>query len=512
MLPAVTEGESTHSEEPPRRRRDWSPDDYIALIAVTAIAAITRFFRLSNPDKFIFDEVYYANEACLYMRGAERLCDFPKSGPPAEVHPPLAKWMMGVGIEAFGFEAFGWRIVSAVIGVATVALLYMLGRKLLGSTLGASVAAGLLALDPLHFVHSRTALLDLYPAFFGVAAFLFLLYDRDRMIAEDEGTRSSGLFARPWRLAAGLAAGAATASKWSGGLVLIAVIALTTVWEVSRGRELGWWPATRRFLIREGPTIVLYLGVVPFVFYVLTYVGRLQGPVLDPLAEGSWAREWLRYQTNALDFHRSLAARHGYESPPATWILMKRPLLYWAEESGDQKSSVYALGNPLIWWPAIVAFGYLLWRWIRSRDYRSHRGFILAGITATYLIWLVLAPRRDAVFLFYILPAVPFICLAMAAVVTKEFQGRLRTVGTTVVAVLAVGWFFAYYPIIANVPISVERWDAQMLFDDCEKPERKEVVTNTVTQAIDRQTTIVKTNRRTRTDTKNIPPDGWCWT
>jgi 4-amino-4-deoxy-L-arabinose transferase-like glycosyltransferase len=317
--------------------RAWGSNDSIVLFAITAIAAFSRVFRLSSPDRLVFDETYYAKESCFYLEASKQLCEWPKS-PPAEVHPPLAKWLMGVGIKIFGFEAFGWRIVSVLAGVISVVLLYLLARKLLGSTLAAGTAAGILALDPLHFVHSRTALLDIYPMLFGVAAFLFLAYDRDRMMRASAGER--GVWARPWRLAAGLAGGAATASKWSGGLVLAGVIVITLVWEVGRRREQGWGRAFLETLRREGPSMVVYLGLAPFAFYVATYIGRLEGPVLDPMAQGSWAREWLRYQTNAFTFHRNLQAHHGYESPPALWILMKRPLLYWSEQSGENKSSI----------------------------------------------------------------------------------------------------------------------------------------------------------------------------
>lgn len=498
-------------EEGRSATRDWGPGDGLMLFGVTAIAAITRIFRLGLPERFAFDEVYYAKEACFYLEASKSLCKLPKT-PAAEVHPPLAKWLMGLGIETLGFNSWGWRIVAAIFGVLGVVLLYLLARKIFHSSIAAVVAAGLLAFDPLHFVQSRAALLDIFPATFGVAAFLFIAYDRDRMLKEtEEAGPKRGLLARPWRLAAGLAAGAATASKWTGGLMLIAVVLLTIAWEVARRRDRGWGSAILQTARQETLSIALFLGLVPFVVYVTSYIGLLEGAVLQPFADHSWAREWLRYQTNAFTFHRGLRSPHGYESSPIAWIALKRPLLYWNEIGGGNQASVYALGNPLIWWPSVVALGYMFVRWLRQRDWRGPEGMILTGFALTYLAWLVLAPGRTAVFLFYLLPAIPFMCLAIAYVVTVVAQGRLRKVAVVATTILSAGWFFLYYPIIADVPISTDRWEAQMFFDDCDKKPRRDRESHTVTQAIDRQTTIIKTRVVTETNTKNYPPEGWCW-
>jgi dolichyl-phosphate-mannose--protein O-mannosyl transferase len=155
--------------------------------------------------------------------------------------------------------------------------------------------------------------------------------------------------------------------------------------------------------------------------------------------------------------------------------------------------------------------GYLFVRWIRTRDWRQPEGFILLGFAATYLAWLVLAPARPAVFLFYILPALPFMFLAVAYVVGVITTGVARKIAVVAVGILSVGWFFLYYPIIGNVPISFDRWDAQMFFQDCHVPPHRELETHTVTQAINRETTIIKTRIRTEDKTKDFPPTGWCW-
>ena len=81
---------------------------------IIAFALILRLWRLSLPKGYIFDEVYYAKNANSLIRNGVEL----NSQGQAEfiVHPPLGKWLIGIGIKIFGNNEFGWRISAAVIG------------------------------------------------------------------------------------------------------------------------------------------------------------------------------------------------------------------------------------------------------------------------------------------------------------------------------------------------------------------------------------------------------------
>ena len=48
--------------------------DLVALLAVTALAAGLRLFQLGRPAQLMFDEVYYAKDACWYVNAAESPC------------------------------------------------------------------------------------------------------------------------------------------------------------------------------------------------------------------------------------------------------------------------------------------------------------------------------------------------------------------------------------------------------------------------------------------------------
>ena len=57
----------------PRTARWGGAKDVTALLIVTAVAAGLRLFRLGHPGRLIFDEIYYARDACWYVKAAASL-------------------------------------------------------------------------------------------------------------------------------------------------------------------------------------------------------------------------------------------------------------------------------------------------------------------------------------------------------------------------------------------------------------------------------------------------------
>lgn len=506
----------------------WSNRDWVALGCLTFIAFVLRVLQLDDPQKYIFDETYYAKDSCFYLHGPSApVCsipDFPAGDSEITwVHPPLAKWLIAIGVRIFGHDSFGWRIAPLLAGVITIAIFYLLARKLLGSTLPAAFATGLLVIDPLHFVQSRTSMLDIFVPMFGLAAFLFLLFDRDRILdrlaAPEEYEGRNGLLDRPWRIAAGAAGAAAVACKWSGGLILIAVIILSVAWELkARGMD-GRGSVVVRFLKEELASIVLWLFVLPIAFYLFTYIGRMDGDVFAaPWSQGSWWRAVWDRQIAMYNFHADLTAHHNYESPAWSWMLIKRPVSY--DFCGGQGcvppiaegnvKEIFATGSPFVWWSSILAIGYVAFRWVRRTGLARPEGFILAGFAFTYLPWLLIGATsgRGAVFIFYLLPTIPFMCLALAYVLTRLGDSWEAKATLTLFTAGAIGVFAFYYPMLTNGAISQKGWESRIwVFDNCDKPPGPEV-TNTITETISGKPT---TRETITNDNSSIPPGGWCW-
>lgn len=480
--------------------RDWSRADTVALVVVTLIAGVLRFVRVANPRSLVFDETYYAKDACWYVNVSEALCD--TGSEITQVHPPLSKWLIAIGIRLFGHNSFGWRISAVVFGTIAVALLYLLARKVLGSTTGATVAAALLAFDFLHFVQSRIAMLDVFAVTFGIACVLFAVYDRDRHLKR--GRPPDRL--RSWRLASGAAGGAAAACKWTGALFLVMVIVLIVAWEWSARRKEGAsrGAALKRLVAQESVTIVLWLVIVPLAVYGATFFGRIEWN------EGNWLQAFVDRHRYMADFHTGLASHHSYESPAWSWLLIKRPVSYFFETDAQGRyKEIFATGNPFVWWPAVLAVIYAGVRWFRSRDNWGAEAIVVLGFSATYLVWLVLSAwtQRPATFLFYVLPTVPFLCLAIGYVATRIGRSWEARAAIGLFGIGTIALFGFYYPLLANVAIPQSDWDRRIWqFDDCDVEGIETSVD--VTQTSNGKVTTFATTSNT---TESIPPEGWCW-
>jgi dolichyl-phosphate-mannose-protein mannosyltransferase len=492
-------------------RRAWSRIDWLALASVAAGAGILRFAGLARPIGFVFDEIFYAQNGCLYTLGPAA-CGIDQLA--SSRHPPLANWLIGLGIQLFGYHEFGWRVTAALAGTLTVAVLYVLVRLLLAdhvaptaATVGAFVAAGLLAVDFLHLVQSRVAMLDVFVTLFVVLAILFVVLDgtRARGDTERRGLRATVerlSLGRPWLLLTGLSLGAATASKWSGAYAGLAVVTILLAYEMRAAHPDPGAAGQQRFMPRlcavirqEFPRSVVLLGAVPLVVYLASYIGHVPGWWLAwPWESGSFWRGIWDHQISMLRFHVSTTRNHPYESPPWSWLLLKRPVAYYFRIDGASYREILAMGNPLTWWAGGVALVVLAVTWVKrgARDVAPEL-VIVAAALGTFLPWLVLTGSRGFVFIWYLLPSVPFLCAALgvlAAWAWASVRGRVAILAAGVA--VAVSFLF-FFPVLTAQPLSPHDWSARIWFTDCARPGAPTL--ELPNDVID----------------KGPPPNGWCW-
>ncbi|MFI1101072.1 dolichyl-phosphate-mannose--protein mannosyltransferase [Streptomyces melanogenes] len=511
-------------------------------LLVTLVAGVLRFWKLGSPDAVIFDETYYAKDAwALINRGYEgawpkdvdkSIIKDPSSVPiPTDpgyvVHPPVGKYLIGIGEKWFDFTPFGWRFVMAVLGTLSVLMLCRIGRRLFRSTFLGCLAGLLLAVDGLHFVMSRMALLDLVVMFFVLAAFGCLLIDRDRARArlaaalpesEDGDLRPDATVAeglrlglRPWRIAAGVMLGLAAGTKWNGLYVLVFFCVMTVLWDAGARRTAGAVRPYRAVLRKD--VLPAFVSTVPVALatYLASWTGwfmtdkgyfrdwahgrdglspdhvklPLLGKVSLPQFDMSWMPESLRslwhYEAEVYSFHVNLHDKHTYQSNPWSWIVLGRPVSYFYESpspgtdgcpsdtSGKCAREVLALGTPLLWWAACFAILYVLWRWVFRRDWRA--GAIVCGIAAGWLPWLLYQDRT--IFFFYAVVFVPFLCLAVAMMIgailgppgSDERRRAIGAIGAGVLVLLIVWNFIYFWPLYTGTAIPLDSWRNRMWLD-----------------------------------------------
>lgn len=474
------------------RSRSLAP--VLAVLAATLLAGALRLWDLGDPPSRMFDEVYYSKAGCLFVGFAQDECGIRKEAERgwveqyhdvgSWVHPPLGKWAIGAGELAFGPDAFGWRVSAAVAGTLTVAVVAIAVQLLFGSAVWTFAAGLLLAVENLSFVQSRIAMLDVFLAFWVVLAFLFLLLDRrwiERRTPQPEDDDApiavpSPLF-RPWRLAAGGSLGAACATKWSGVLALAAAGLLALGWEISRRRQAGVRRPLLGTLFRESLGLVLAFLIVPAIVYVVSYADWYAHFGID-------AKAWWGLQEGIADQHldgfepydpKTGEPTHPYQSQPWTWLLLLRPVLYFADYPGELRKVILAVGNPVVFWLSIPAIAYIAVAWRKRRDWRA--GLAIVPIVLQYAPWFF-ASRVQ--FLFYMTPIVPFLVLADTYLLRDLARVRLAGAGSAEeergvrpflplavgLVVVAVGLFAFFWPVLTGRPMTTDAWSRRMWFGD----------------------------------------------
>jgi dolichyl-phosphate-mannose--protein O-mannosyl transferase len=395
---------------------------------IIAFALILRLWRLSLPKGYIFDEVYYAKNANSLIRNGVEL----NSQGQAEfiVHPPLGKWLIGIGIKIFGNNEFGWRISAAVIGTLSVVLIYFITKELFKSVFLSNIAAALMAFDGLALVMSRVALLDIFLMFFILLAFYFLV--------------------KNYLWLSGIAIGLAAATKWSA-IFLIPFFILLTL-NYLQIEPIKWLKRAAQFIF------------LPSLIYLISWSGWI-------FTSGGWDRQsgsniftslW-KYHIAILDFHRSLAETHSYAANPWSWLILGRPTSFFYETpTGCGVSScsqeILAIGTPILWWAGIFAIALTFGFFVANRDRIST--LILAGIAGTYLPWFLIQSRTT--FYFYAISILPFLILALIYTfkwVLKYGDYRKQIIAFLVVVAIN---FIYFLPVLLGIEIPYSQWLSRM--------------------------------------------------
>jgi 4-amino-4-deoxy-L-arabinose transferase-like glycosyltransferase len=337
----------------------------LTLVAILAVAAVLRFWGLGAglPHAPGVDEPEIMNRAVGMMKSGDfnpRFFDYPSLYIYVQFLAATIQFLLGATagtwrslqeVSAADFYFWG-RAITATLGTLTVLLVYLAGQR--WGTRHALFAAALMAIVPLHVRESHFVLTDVPVTFFVALAFVLTL-------RAGEQARARAFL---W---AGVAAGLAAGTKYTGALVL--VLPLAAAWMTPGARPSRVAAA----LAAAGGFFGAYFLVAPYT-------------ILDLPA--------------FLDGYAKLAGAYRSTPPDAGWAIAFKHL------------------NMNLKWPAMLAvLGGVVFAIVRTIRGPGRLRWAVAVLFPLLYFWFV--SRQSLIFGRYLLPVLPFACvLAGAAIVS----------------------------------------------------------------------------------------------
>ena len=432
-------------------------------IAIVCLGSIgLRFWGLGRFNVFVFDEFYYAKFANNYLTNTKFF----------NSHPPLSQYLIAIGIwigdrlpigqdttntlTGSLHSTFSYRWMNALFGSFITPIVAALAYQLSQRMSYAFLAALFISLDGLFLVDSRYALNNIYLVFFGLLGQLLV-------VMASKNTQDRRLLL----VGAGISFGASAACKWNGLWFLLGIYALLVIaklWQIiksDRQSSIITNSILDRFATIGIIEIVICLLVTPIAIYSLLWIPHLiQNPTPN----------FIDVQWSILNYHEKVGNGvkiHPYCANWYTWLLMTRPLAYYFKQyKPDYYYDVHAMGNPLLWWFALVAIFRSIWLIIKGFSLKPIRElnidrlnvpiFMVVNYAANLLPWVKVT---RCLYIYHYMGAVLFAIMGLAWLVDLGLRSSSKfwqAAGLTTIFSVAASFVF-WLPIYLG--LSIEKSD-----------------------------------------------------
>ncbi len=141
------------------------------LFTVSILLTLPLFFyKLGQTSLVSWDEAWYGEIARNIIKSGD-LINLTWNSSPYFDHPPTGFWLMAAAYKLFEINEFWTRFPSAIAGITSIILLYLLGKKLFNPLVGISSAIALSSAIWFIF-RSRSGNLDIILTMFFLLTFL----------------------------------------------------------------------------------------------------------------------------------------------------------------------------------------------------------------------------------------------------------------------------------------------------------------------------------------------------
>jgi dolichyl-phosphate-mannose-protein mannosyltransferase len=303
----------------PKSQSGW--DYRLALVVLTILAFITRFYKISYPNEVVFDEVHFGKFASYYL---QRTYFF-------DVHPPFGKllfafmgWLIGYDGH-FLFDNIGdsyienkvpyvaLRAMPATLGALTIPVVFLIMWESGYSLPACVLAAGLVLFDNAHVGEDRLILLD--ASLVLSMALSILCYVRFYKLRHEPFGRKWW----KWLLLTGVCLSCVISTKYVGvfTFVTIGAAVLVDLWNLldinrpSGALSMAHW--SKHFAARAFALII-----VPFFFYLFWFqvhfaILTRSGPgddFMTPEFQETLSDNLMSAQSIGIQYYDTITIRH----------------------------------------------------------------------------------------------------------------------------------------------------------------------------------------------------------
>ena len=270
-------------------------------LGLLCLGVLWRLVDLDYPRTFSFDEHHFVSNARNYIAHRADWND----------HPPLGKLVLVPAMLLFGDRGLGWRLSSAILGLAMVGLAGLFTAKIFESKRAGLFAATFLAIDGFFISYARSALIDNPLTACMYAALALMLWARSLR----------------WFAAAGICVGLAVSSKWTGVCVLLLAPLLL------RRAGKSVWHALWMFALASLAYVAIGIAALHLTRQPISMAGMMRS---------NWA---------LLQHHAGFTVwDNGASSKWYTWPFLIHPIITHFERlGGEVVRASSTIGNPLLW-------------------------------------------------------------------------------------------------------------------------------------------------------------------
>jgi len=262
------------------------------LIVLILIAGAILLCNLGAGSLLSWDEAVYA-QVSKEMLKSNNYIDLTWAGNQWSDKPPLYMWMTAISYKIFGINEFAVRLFSALCGIGTVIVTYLLALKLYSRR--AAIAASLVLLSTLHFIWaSRVGMLDAALTFFiSLSLYCFLLGAERKIflflsalafgcafLTKGFGALLIPIILAVYMMIAGKTRLAREPALWAG---LSVALVLAGAWHLMAlahyGKEFITDYVTKHLISRVGQAVEGHTGTIFTYFKVISNKGRPWGIV-----------------------------------------------------------------------------------------------------------------------------------------------------------------------------------------------------------------------------------------